>query len=167
MRRRLGRRAAVALAMLFTMAACGGGGGGGDGPDATATPVLTPTPAATPAGTPVVVAFTITATTPLQGVQLTAFYPTAKGGFAGSGDQVICGTPANGTFTQNDRDDGTLILSVATADALIVPFQVRCTFSAIANAQLTAADIGVMVDEVTSGGIAVDPASASVTVTIL
>jgi hypothetical protein len=159
----------LALAVLIALAGCGGGGGGGgnDGPKPTTTPAPGPTTTASPAGTPLVVAFTVTATAPLEAVQLTAFYPTAKGGFVGSGDRVTCGTPANGTFTQNDRDDGTLILSVASATPLTFPFQIRCAFAVTPGSQLVSSDISLMVDEVTRNGAAGNPATAVITAAVL
>lgn len=159
----------LALTVLLALGGCGGGGGGGgnDGAKPTATPAPAPTVTATPAGIPVAVTFTVNATAALEAVQLSAFYPAAKGSFVGSGDQVVCGTPANGTFTQNDRDDGTLILSVASATPLTFPFEIHCAFAVTPGAQLASSDIGLMVTEVTRDGAVGDPATAVVTAAVL
>ena len=135
-------RVMIALT-IFALAlgqGCGSGGGGGDGdsnPEPTNTPPgATPTPAATPTPVPTStpgpratasVAFDVTVRSPLQAFQFHAAYPTEKGSFIGAADQVDCRTATGEVFTKNDRDDGTLVLSVAAASNLTFPITITCT----------------------------------------
>lgn len=160
---------ALLLALLLPALGCGGGGGGGnDGPDPTPTPMGTTTPQATttPATTNRVVIFTLAASAPIQGVQVMAFYPTAKGGFTGSADGVTCGVPAE-VFTPNDHDDGTLVFSLANSAVLSLPVEVRCTFAVNPGSELVASDVAASVTHVAADGALVDPARATVVVTVL
>jgi hypothetical protein len=157
----------LACTLLVSAAACGGGGGGDDGPNPTptVTPITSTTP--TPVGTTSVAVMRIAAqTASVQGVQLAIAYPTSKGGFGGSGDQVSCGTPTSGTVTLNDRDDGTLVFSIARATALVFPIELRCTFVAVPGARLAANDVNVGVTEVTTGNAVGNPSDVSVNVTV-
>ncbi len=98
------------------------------------------------------VLFSLTADRPLAGVQIDVFYPIAKGSFAGSADSADCkprGAP-HAIFVVNDRDDGRMTFIIADATALPFPIEVVCIFDANPGATLTAADLDVVVVEVTT-----------------
>jgi hypothetical protein len=164
--------AAVAMSLLACVAAgCGDGSfndnndNGGPNPTTpvrTTTPIRTVTPSSpvvtpTPitSSTPVTVTFTADSTAGIQGFDLRITYPTAKGGFNGSADNVACTSAAPG-FTKNDKDDGNLTLIAASTSNLTFPITITCTFDQIAGQTLAAGDLGVEVREVTQNGAAGD-----------
>ena len=113
----------------------------------TSTPVTGPT--STPGATTQTVDFDFTAANGIQAFQVRVAYPTAKGSFTGSDDQVACNiTGGGGIFTKNDNDAaGTLTLSVANTSNLTFPINVECTFDA--TSAITSGDLTVTVQEVT------------------
>lgn len=173
MQRRVETRLAAAALMvvLAASAGCGGGGGGGDGganptPARTSTPVPTATATPAPAAT-ASVAFDVGASVPLTGLQFTATYPVAKGSFSGSADGVQCTTAAAGVLTKNDRDDGALVLSLASATALPLPTAVRCVFDLTAGQHLGVRDIGIAAHQATDAdGVTTDPGALTVGVRV-
>jgi hypothetical protein len=164
---------AVAMTALVAAAGCGdndnnGNGNDNDGgalptrtatpaagaptPTRTATPAGAPSTTPTPAGTASTVTFTLGSGAALQSVDVRVAYPTAKGGFRGSADDVECTSSASGAqFIPNDKDDGTLILIVANSVDLTFPITVTCTFDA--TSAVTADDFSPTVNEVVSGGV--------------
>jgi len=153
--------------------------GGGARPTRTATPVAgktstpvaataTPTPVATstPSGTTTVnVGFDVTSSAGVQGFDLRVAYPTAKGSFTGSGEDVACTTTAGGSFIKNDNDSsGTLTLIVANASNLTLPITISCTFDE--SSTLTPSDLTVTVREVTQNGAPGDVSVLTVTTSV-
>jgi hypothetical protein len=136
--------------------------GGGPVRTATPKPVVTPTgvaPTATTAPNPTAttgggsttqtVDFDFTAANGIQAFQVRVAYPTAKGSFTGSAENVACTvTGGGGIFTKNDNDSaGTLTLSVANTANLTFPVNVECTFDA--TSAITTSDLTITVQEVT------------------
>ena len=117
----------------------------------TATQVANPTATSTPTGgtTTQNVSFDFTAANGIQAFQVRVAYPTAKGSFTGSAENVNCNvTGGGGIFTKNDNDAaGTLTLSVANTSNLTFPVNVACTFDA--TSAITQSDLTVTVQEVT------------------
>ena len=148
---------ALTILALALGQGCGSDGGGNSNPEPTATP--TPEPRGTAS-----VAFDVTVGASLQAFQFRAAYPTEKGSFSGAADQVDCRTAAGQVFTKNDGDDGTLILSVASAADLTFPITITCSFDGPAGRALAAGDIGVTVDEVTADGMPGDASALRVAV---
>jgi len=133
------------------------------GPTATvAGPTTTPTP--TNNGGTQTVDFNFTATQGIQGFQVNVTYPTAKGSFTGSGSSVGCTTTASGIFTKNDKDDGNLVLSVASTDNLTFPVAISCTFDA--TSEITGSDIALTVTEVTQNNTSGDKTALQSTITV-
>lgn len=111
------------------------------------------------------VTFGLTVSEPVQAFQLRVSYPTAKGSFVDSADNVSCTSDGGGIFTKNDNDAaGALTFSIADASNLGFPIQVRCAFSA--NGELAASDFTVVVQEVTQNNGLGDPAVLAVTVDV-
>jgi hypothetical protein len=130
---------------------------------ATAT-VAGPTATATPTGGQQTVDFNFTATQGIQGFQVNVTYPTAKGSFTGSGSSVGCTTTASGIFTKNDKDDGNLVLSVASTDNLTFPIAITCTFDA--TSEISGSDIALTVTEVTQNNTSGDKTALGSTITV-
>ena len=145
---------------------------------ATPGPVVTPTtagptastaPTATPGGgtTTQTVGFNFTAANGIQAFQVRIAYPTAKGSFTGSAENVECTiTGGGGIFTKNDNDSaGTLTLSVANTANLTFPVDVSCTFDA--TSAITTSDLTITVQEVTQNNSPGNVADLTVTPSIL
>ncbi len=157
-----------------------GNDNGGGGPVRTSTPKpgVTPTtvqptattgpnPTQTASGTTTQnVGFNFTATAGIQAFQVRVAYPTAKGSFTGSAENVACTvTGGGGIFTKNDNDSaGTLTLSVANTSNLTFPVDVACTFDA--TTAITTADLTITVQEVTENNAPGNVADLTVTPTI-
>ena len=136
-------------------------------PTATATPVTEPTATATPAGVVTQpVTFDFTASQGIQGFQVTATYPTAKGSFQGSGSSVACTLTGGSSafFTKNDKDDGNLVLSVAGAENLTFPISIACQFDATST--ISNSDIALTVDEVTQNNASGNKDALGSTITV-
>jgi hypothetical protein len=137
----------------------------GGGPTRTATPgAANPTPTVTPGGgggATRVVTLTAESSAPLQGFTIRVEYPTAKGSFAGSADSVECSSTVPG-FTPNDLDNGTMLLVAGSPSALPFPVTITCNFDETAGQALAAGDLNLVVQSVTEGGAAGDPADLSV-----
>jgi hypothetical protein len=137
-------------------------------PVATATPTTAatnPGPTATPGATTQNVGFNFTAANGIQAFQVRAAYPTAKGSFTGTAENVSCTiTGGGGIFTKNDNDTGTLTLSVANTANLTFPIDVACTFDA--TSAITSSDITVTVQEVTQNNAPGNTADLTVAVTV-
>jgi hypothetical protein len=143
---------------------------------ATPGPVVTPTavattatnPTATPGGgtTTQTVGFNFTAANGIQAFQVRIAYPTAKGSFTGSAENVTCTiTGGGGIFTKNDNDSaGTLTLSVANTANLTFPVDVSCPFDA--TSAITASDLTITVQEVTQNNGPGNAADLTVTPSI-
>lgn len=155
------------VAALAVTSGCGDNDNGDNGNDnggANPTPIRTSTPAApvptqtgapaptaTPAGTAQqTVTFDLTVTEPVEGYRIEVSYPTAKGGFTGSGATVGCTFNGNGSFIPNDQDNGTLIFVNGNALALTFPQTITCTFDATST--LVASDLTATVTETTQNG---------------
>jgi len=145
---------------------------------ATPGPVVTPTtagptastaPTATPGGgtTTQTVGFNFTAANGIQAFQVRIAYPTAKGSFTGSAENVECTiTGGGGIFTKNDNDSaGTLTLSVANTANLTFPVDVSCPFDA--TSAITTSDLTITVQEVTQNNSPGNVADLTVTPSIL
>lgn len=186
-------KSGLTIGMLVAALALTGGCGDNDnsgnengndnngGPIRTATPgpVVTPTvaaatataaanPTATPGGgtTTQTVDFDFAAANGIQAFQVRVAYPTAKGSFTGSAENVACTvTGGGGIFTKNDNDTaGTLTLSVANTANLTFPVNVECTFDA--TSAITASDLTITVQEVTQNNAPGNVADLTVTPTI-
>jgi hypothetical protein len=184
-------KSGLTIGMLVAALAMTGGCGDNDnsgnengndngGPVATRTatpgPVVTPTavattvtnPTATPGGgtTTQTVDFDFTAANGIQAFQVRVAYPTAKGSFTGTAENVACTvTGGGGIFTKNDNDTaGTLTLSVANTANLTFPVNVECTFDA--TSAITTADLTITVQEVTQNNAPGNVADLTVTPTI-
>ena len=131
---------------------------------ATATPA--PGPTSTPGAATQNVSFAFAAANAMQAFQVTATYPTAKGSFTGSAENVSCQVNGGGgIFTKNDNDaTGKLTLSVANTSDLTFPVTVTCTFDATST--ITASDISVAVDEVTQNNAPGTKTDLTVNVTV-
>jgi hypothetical protein len=136
----------------------------GGGPTRTATPGANPTPTATPGGGGATRVVTLTAesSAALQGFTIRVEYPTAKGSFTGSADSVECDSTVPG-FTPNDLDNGTMLLVAGSPSALSFPVTITCNFDEAAGQSLASGDLNLVVQSVTEGGAAGDPADLSVT----
>lgn len=171
------------MAVLALGAGCGDNGSsgsndnGGAQPTRTTTPgapTVTPTVAPTPAATATAgetedrnVNLDFAATAALLGFQVGVAYPTAKGSFKGSADQVQCTTTASGVFTKNDQDNGTMILSLASATDLSFPLTIACVFEEAAGEDIAAGDRTITVQEVTaSNGTVGDPTTLQPSVSL-
>jgi hypothetical protein len=154
-----------------------GNDNGGANPTRTATPgapvrTATPTTGAgnpTPTATPIVitqqiVTFGFTASAGVQGFTVDASYPTAKGNFKGSDDNVDCTTSSAGSFVPNDNDAGKLRLVLGNARDLTFPINIECKFEA--TTPITASDIGVTKQEVTQNGAPGNTDALTVNVTV-
>jgi hypothetical protein len=126
---------------------------------ATATPAATATPGA---GGTANVGFNVASTAGVQGFDLRIAYPSAKGSFTGTGEDVSCTTTAAGSFIKNDNDTGTLTLIVANASNLTFPVTISCTFDQ-SGGTLAAGDLTVTVREVTQNGAPGDTTVLTVT----
>ncbi len=118
----------------------------------TSTPgAANPTATATPTGTTQqTVTFDLTVTSPVEGYRIQVTYPTAKGGFTGSGAAVGCTFNGNGSFVPNDQDNGTLVFVNGNALALTFPQTITCTFDA--TTPLADGDVTATVTETTQNG---------------
>ena len=136
---------------------------------ATATPgapvvTVTPTPGIETVAT---VDFDLTVTAPVQGFKFDAGYPTAKGNFEGSAENVNCTlSPAGGTFVPNDNDTGTLKIVLGNAVNLTFPINIECKFAQTAGNTLTTSDLAITVTEVTQNGAVGDPSVLTVAPTV-
>jgi len=128
-------------------------------------PTATPAPTATGGGgtTTQNVGFNVTSTANnVQGFDLRIAYPSAKGSFTGSGEDVACTTTGGGTFTKNDNETNhQLVLILAGTSNLTFPVSFSCTFDA--TSAIAASDLTVTVREVTQNGAAGDPTVLTVT----
>jgi hypothetical protein len=120
-----------------------------------------------------VVDFTFDATTDLEGFQVHASYPLAKGAFRGTGENVACSHSAEpGTiFLQNHQDANRIVIFLAAADQqtvtdLAFPIEIQCLFDVAAGQSLADNDIVVTVDEVVVNGTAGDPSALTVAVSV-
>jgi hypothetical protein len=108
------------------------------------------------------VGFNVTSSAGVQGFDLRIAYPSAKGSFTGSGEDVACTTTAAGSFIKNDNEsNSTLTLIVANASNLTFPITFSCTFDA--SSSLAASDLTVTVREVTQNGAPGDTSVLTVT----
>ena len=137
----------------------------------TATPgatTATPVPTATSGGgtTTQNVGFNVASSASnVQGFDLRIAYPSAKGSFTGSGENVACTTTGGGTFVKNDVEaNSTLTLILAGTSSLTFPITFSCTFDA--TSALSTSDLTVTVREVTQNGTAGDPTVLTVTPSI-
>jgi hypothetical protein len=130
---------------------------------ATSTPgaSATPAPTATGGGNTANVSFNVASSAGVQGFDVRVAYPTAKGSFTGTGEDVACSTSAGGSFIKNDNDTGSLTLIVGNASNLTFPITITCTFDATGT--LAASDLTVTVREVTQNGAPGDATVLTVT----
>lgn len=113
---------------------------------------------------PLPIRMTVDARVPVQAFLLRVRYPTSKGSFQGSGEDVACTTEARGIFTRNDDDQGSLMLSVADATELAFPIDITCLFGA--EQGIAMEDLDVVVQEVVSNNGSADPSFVTVDVAV-
>ena len=113
----------------------------------------------------ITVAFAVSASAPVQGLQVRVTYPVAQGTFVGSGASTSCSSDGGGFFASNDIDaTGTLIFSIVNATDLTFPITVRCGFSAVGA--IAASDFSVQVEEVTQNAVVGDPSVLTIGVDV-
>jgi hypothetical protein len=127
--------------------------------------VPTPTPTATATSVTVKIDLSTSLLATLVGLDVT--YPTAKGGFAGSGNAVSCDTDALGLFSPNDDDDGLLGLDLSLGLGLSFPLTITCTFDLLPGETLIAADLQVTVDDFLNLLLPLDPSQLGIVTQIL
>jgi hypothetical protein len=130
-------------------------------------PCVTPPPEETPTPGAVTVRFEFIASAGIQGFQIRANYPTAKGSFIGTGENVACfDNGSGGIFTKNDDDaSGSLMLSVANTSNLSFPFNIECTFT-VSGIAFSAGDIDLTVQEVTQNNAQGDTSALTVAISL-